>query len=140
MTDVVMMQLGDFQFGVATARYQEVRRQTRFMWAKQDRVGAAPNYQATGLDEDKLTLSGVVYPDYKGDLFAVKKIRELGAAQEPQSLVDMYGYVHGRWVVADIEEGHTDLDAEGIPRKVDFRLSLLAYPDDASANLEANNG
>lgn len=120
----VMMQLGSFQFSVNTAAYQELRRRTAYTWASQDRFGRSPNLQFTGPGEDTITLSGVIYTEYRGGIGQLDAMRGMASRGMPLLLVDGYGRLLGRWAILSVEEGQTVFAAFGRPRKQEFTLQL----------------
>lgn len=126
----VMIALGEFRFGISTAAYDKLQRVSEFRWAKQDRMGRKAARQFTGPEGDTVSLSGVVYPHYRGGLGQIAAMRDEAGKGEPLMLVDGLGGVWGRWCLVRIEEGQTHFLANGIPLKQEFTLSLEEYGDD----------
>lgn len=120
----VMMQLGSFQFSINTAAYQELRRRTEYRWAAQDRFGKMPALQYTGPGGDSITLSGVIFTEYRGGTAQLDAMRALARRGTPQLLVDGYGRLLGRFVIEGVEEGQSVFAAFGRPRKQEFTLQL----------------
>lgn len=120
----VMMQLGDFQFGISTAAYQQLRRSTAYTWAAQDRFGKMPALQHTGPGSDSITLTGVIFTSYRGGIGQLKTLRSVAAIGQPQLLVDGDGHLLGRWVIESVEESQSVFAAFGRPRKQEFTLQL----------------
>ncbi len=79
----VMLQLGDYPFGLDTAAYQRLRRVAEYRWPAQDRIGRDPALQYVGPGRQR------------------------------------------------IEETGTEHLPGGAPRKIDFRLELAFYGEDA---------
>lgn len=125
----IMMQLGGFQFGVSTAAYQELSRAAEYRWAAQDRFGQRPALQYTGLGAETITLTGVIFPEYRGGTEQVKIMRDVAQRAEPLLLVDGLGGVHGRWVIERVDEMQTVFGAGGSPRKQEFTLALRKFDD-----------
>lgn len=121
----VMMQLGSFQFGINTAAYQELRRRTAYSWASQERFGKSANRQFTGPGDDSMTLSGVIYTEFRGGIRQLDAMRQLASRGRPMLLIDGYGRVMGHWIVESIEEGQTVFAAFGRPRKQEFTMQLV---------------
>ena len=125
------MQLGSYQFSVATAAYQELQRITEYSWAKVDRVGKAPARQYTGPGDDTIDLSGTIHPHWQGGLWQIDTMRKLAATGKPQRMVAMptlgQGVDLGLWVIERIEEQQSRLLAGGIPAKQTFRMRIAAY-------------
>lgn len=128
----IMMQLGAYQFGVDTAAYQELTRTTEYRWQGQDRIDQHAALQYTGPGSDSITLSGVVFPEYKGGTGQPDALRTLAAEGQPLLLVDGLGYLHGRWVLERIEEQQAVFAQRGLPRRQQFSLQLRKYDDGAN--------
>lgn len=124
-----MMQLGGFQFGISTAAYQELSRRSSYRWAQQDLYGRLPGLQHTGQGEETITLSGVIYPEYRGGFTQVEQMRTLAGEGQPLSLVSGSGTLLGRWVIESVEEKQVTFAAYGMPRKQEFTLQLKRHPD-----------
>lgn len=126
----VMMQLGSFQFGIATAAYLELSRSTEYRWAPQKRFGQLDARQFVGLGDDKVTLPCVVYPEWRGGFDQVENMKAQAATGQPFNLVDGLGKSLGRWVIERVEETHTEFAAAGRPRKMEFTTELSRLPDE----------
>ena len=59
---MMMLSLGDFQFGVDAAAYAELSLKAEYPWAKVDRLQNTPQHQAIGLEVRSVSLRGAVYP------------------------------------------------------------------------------
>lgn len=127
---IVMMALGLFQFGMNGSNYQTFRRAAAYRWQPLNRVGRTPAMQFMGPDTQEITLSGVIYPHFKGGLRQVELMRLAAAQGEPMILVDGLGWVWESWVVVSIEETKTLLMSDGAPRKIEFALTLQSYGAD----------
>lgn len=123
----VMMQLGMFQFSITTAAYQELRRRTSFRWPSQELYGRLPALQYTGPGEDTMTLTGTIYPEFRGGAGQLNKMRNIAGAGRPLLLVSGTGSMLGRWVIESIDEGQMVFAAEGRPRKQEFTLQLRKF-------------
>ncbi|WP_206360390.1 phage tail protein, partial [Pseudomonas viridiflava] len=55
-----------YYFNLDTAAFDELRRQTAFRWAGQERLTRSIAQQAVGLGDDKLSLKGAIFPGFKG--------------------------------------------------------------------------
>lgn len=133
----VMMQLGAFQFGIATAAYRELSRSTELRWASVDRFGQRPALQFTGPGEETLDLPGVIYPEWRGGFGQLDAMRALAGKGKPMRLVDGTGASLGQWVITKVDEKQSVFAGQGKPRKVEFSLSLKRFQDDGVAALVA---
>lgn len=134
----VMMSLGGFRFGLNTAAYQELSRTAEQRWAAQDRFGQMAALQHTGPGPETMTLPGVVYPEFRGGPGQLDRMRELAGRGKPLQLITGTGRVLGRYVIERVEERQSVFAAAGLPRKVEFTLSLRLQ-DDGSTPGGANS-
>ncbi|UCZ87167.1 phage tail protein [Pseudomonas sp. L5B5] len=119
-----------YYFNLETAAFDELRRQTGFRWAGQERLGRSPAQQAMGLGDERITLKGAVFPGFKGGLGQLQALRSIGRQLRPLSLTTGYGEVLGTWCLTSLEEDQGHLLAGGIPRKQAFSLEFVSYGDD----------
>ena len=125
------MQLGSFQFGLATAAYQEFTRSTAYTWAAQSRFGKDDALQSTGPGSDEITLPGVIYPEFRGGAGQLDDMRALAAKAEPLTLIDGRGNMLGEWVIESVEEHGSIFAQSGVARKQEFSLKMRRFPDDS---------
>lgn len=128
----VMMQLGEYQFGIESAVYEQLRRSTAYRWQGQDRIGRRPAQQFAGVGQETISLTGRIYPFYKGGLGQLDKLRAEAGQGEPRILVDGLGRIWGKWAVTRIDETQSTLMPDGVPEKIDFSLELVRYGEDAA--------
>lgn len=128
---VPMLQLGDYQFSLQTAAPQSLSHAAEYRWAELERAGRLPASQYTGPGPETIELEGTLYPEFAGGLGQLDRMRAEAGRGEPLHLVDYGGNVRGRWVILRVEEGRKVLFPDGTPRRVDFRLSLRRYGEDA---------
>ncbi|WP_312403321.1 phage tail protein [Pseudomonas rhodesiae] len=119
-----------FYFNLDTAAFDELRRQTEFRWASQERLSRRPAQQSVGMGEEKLSLKGAIFPTFKGGLKQLDTLRSIGAKLLPLNLTTGYGFVLGTWCLRSLEEEQDALLAGGIPRKQTFSLEFTRYGDD----------
>ncbi|WP_316347602.1 phage tail protein [Desulfuromonas acetoxidans] len=130
MTEV-MMALGQFRFSLSTAAYQNLRRSVAYRWPKQERIGRAPARQFVGKGDEIITLEGIIYPEFKGGLKQIDKMREVAGTGQPKMMTDGTGKVWGKWCIESIDEKQGTFFANGIPRKQEFALRLGFYGEDS---------
>ncbi|WP_397452537.1 phage tail protein [Pseudomonas sp. NA-150] len=131
---LIMQPLGPntppYYFNLDTAAFDELRRQTDFRWASQERLSRRPARQGIGPGDDKITLKGAIYPSFKGGLEQLNTLRRMGTQLEPLSLTTGFGVVLGTWCLSRLEEEQSALLQGGIPRKQSFTLEFSRYGDD----------
>ncbi len=126
----VMLQLGSeggFQFSVNSAAYKTLKRGAAYNWASQNRIGSSPALQYTGPGKEKITLNGIIFPHYKGGLEQLPSLRKMASKGTPYILQDAKGESWGKWCIESIEETHTEFLSGGLPRKIEFALSLSKF-------------
>ena len=126
-----LMALGNYRFSLDTAAYQSLTRSTEYRWQPQDRLGRRPAHQYLGPGQDEINLEGTIYPEYRGGLGQLDRMREEANAGKPLLMTDSTGRVWGRWVIRRVEETQRVFSVAGTPRKVEFRLQLSHYGEDA---------
>ncbi|KJK04656.1 phage tail protein [Pseudomonas tussilaginis] len=119
-----------YYFNLDTAAFDELRRQTAFRWAGQERLSRSIAQQAIGQGEDKLSLKGAIFPGHKGGLKQLDTLRSMGRRLQPLSLTTGYGEVLGNWCLLSLDEEQSSLLAGGIPRKQGFSLEFVSYGND----------
>ena len=131
-----LMSLGEYRFSLSTAAYQDLTHSTTYRWQAQERLGRQPARQYLGPGEETITLRGVVHPYYKGGLGQIDRMRAEAGRGEPLLLSEGTGRILGRWVIRQIEETRRVLDADGAPRRIEFRLDLASYGEDGNQSLQ----
>lgn len=127
LTSTIMMQLGDFQFGIATAAYQEFTRTCEYRWPSQDTFGTLPRLQFTGPGSDTISLPGIIYPEWRGGSDLLNDLRAIAELGKPLLMVSGTGKILGDWVIERIEDKQSVFAAKGMARKMEFTLSLRRY-------------
>lgn len=126
----VMLSFGPVAFEAPASSYARLRRRSAWRWPSQDRSARRPAYQFLGPGPETIELEGVVFPLYAGGALP-DTLRALAAAGEPRELTGGAGEVFGAWVLTEVEETRSRLYQDGAPRRIEWRLSLARYGDDA---------
>ena len=150
----MMYQLGFVQFELMTLAPQTVTRSNKYRWASNNRMGGRPSKQFVGQGDDKITFDGVIFPEFSGSaslleailrpyivyfpslkspavgLWLIEVLRGLAAKGEPQPLMRGDGHYMGLYCVESVDETDTNLIAEGVPLKQEFKLELSHYGRD----------
>lgn len=121
-----------YYFNLDTAAFNELRRQTEFRWASQERLTRRAAQQGVGIGDDKLSLKGAIFPGWRGGLKQLDTLRAIAEKLEALNLTTGYGQVLGTWCLVRIEEEQEALMAGCIPRKQGFTLEFVRYGDDMS--------
>lgn len=131
MTDIMMMLGMQYQFCLSTAAYQNLRHAVEYRWPAQERIGRAPARQFVGVGNETVELDGTIHPHFAGGLDQIKNMRAIAGDGVPLRLVDGRGFSWGRFCIERIEETQTVLMSNGDPLRIEFRLNLAAYGEDA---------
>lgn len=123
----MMLALGPYRFSLNTSAYQTLKRSSEYRWPQVERIGQEPLLQALGQGSDSIDLDGVIYPHFRGGLGQLGNMRDSASRQEPLMLINGLGEVLGRFVITQIEETQNTFLPDGVPRKIEFRLSLERY-------------
>lgn len=126
---LTMMKLGPFKFAIYTMAYQELNRSTQYQWGEQPVFGGWDNLQFLGPGQDTQTLTGVIFPEYKGGTGQLNDLRDLGSKGQAHLMVSGTGKMLGYWVISQIDEGQTKFAALGVPRRQEFTITLRKYKD-----------
>lgn len=130
MTDSrVMMALGAYRFSLDTAAYQTLERRSTWRWEAVQRLGKRPAMQYFGPGEDVITLDGSIYPGFRGGFGQVDSMRAEAGKGEALDLVDGTGKAWGKYCIIDVTETRTVFYSNGLPRRIDFSLTLSMYGD-----------
>lgn len=136
----VLLVLGTFPFMVGTAAHQSMKRVNDYRWAKQERLARQPARQFVGVGDEHIDLDGYLLPHYTGGADSMTLLRKLAAAGQPLELIDHFGVAYGRYVVETIEETNSELDIYGQGRRIDFRLTISVYGEDAMPSMVSAAG
>lgn len=132
----MMMSLDQFVFALATAPYTELQRQRSWKHRTSSRVGARDASQFTGAGDDIVTLNGMVAPDNGiGTRASLDKLATMADEGDAYVLVDGVGNVHGAFIIEGLNETATYHTKEGVPRKIEFNLTLKRVDDSALSSL-----
>jgi phage protein U len=126
----VMMLLGDYPFMLNTAAYDSLKRSAAWRWKTQNRLSRKPAMQYIGPDAHSLTFGGFILPQFKGGLSQTDLMREEADKGTPLLLVDGRGFVWGEWVITQLDETQSEFLASGVPKRIDFTISLSEYGAD----------
>ncbi|MEM7197278.1 MAG: phage tail protein [Pseudomonadota bacterium] len=127
------MALGDFRFSLSTAAYQQFERTSSYSWTASARIGVEAAVQFVGIGQEEITLTGTIYPHFRGGYGQIEKMRTIAAKGEPLFLVSGFeneGRVWGDYSITRVIEKQQHIGADGKPLRMDFTLHLIKYGDD----------
>ncbi|MFP3244723.1 MAG: phage tail protein [Paraburkholderia sp.] len=129
----MMMSLDQFVFSLKTAPFRELQRQRNWKHRTSSRVGSRDASQFTGAGEDTITLNGLVAPETIGSIGSLDELATMADAGDAYVLVDGIGNVYGAFIIDGLNETQTFHTVEGIPRRIEFSLTLKRVDDDMLA-------
>lgn len=122
-----MLRIGPYRFAMSSAAYQNFSRSAAYTWARQSRIGTNDALQYTGLGAETITLSGVIYPYFRGGLGQIDRMRRSASIGVPLPLIDGRGRVLGLWAIEQVTETQTVFDRRGVPKRQEFEMRLTRY-------------
>jgi phage protein U len=137
--DEKMMSLGMFVFERSTTPYQTSQQEFQWRHPGVSRVGLRPAHQFLGPDDETMTLSGVLLPEFTGGEPSLAELRTMGDEGGAWPLVDGVGTVHGLFVIDKLSIGRSVFFADGAARRIEFSLQLTRIDDDKIEQNTANN-
>jgi len=122
---MTILQVGPLQFEATGPHFERLKHGYAFTWPKHDRFGQPPAYQFTGAGPETVDIDGTVYPEYFAGFEELQSLA--GRASRPQVVVSGAGDVFGRWIVVGLLMRQGYYRKDGLPRKIDFRISLEKF-------------
>ena len=129
----MMLTLGLFVFQLQTVPYQSLQRDVDYRWPANNRVGLRPLPQFLGVNEEKITLSGVLMPEITGGKLSLMALNLMADEGKAWPLLEGSGSIYGMFVVNSVSETHTEFFSNGAPRKIEFTLTLTRVDESLAA-------
>ncbi|MCW2104482.1 UNVERIFIED_ORG: phage protein U [Rahnella aquatilis] len=129
----MMLTLGLFVFQLQTVPYQSLQRDVDYRWPANNRVGLRPLPQFLGVNEEKITLSGVLMPEITGGKLSLMALNLMADEGKAWPLLEGSGTIYGMFVVNSVSETHTEFFSDGSPRKIEFTLTLTRVDESLAA-------
>lgn len=128
MSGPVVAALGAFAFEAHGFGLTDITRSTKTNWASVQVAGGMDRLQWTGGESDSVTIKGVVFPHIFGGLTALAGIRAAAEAGQPLMFVNLAGQIFGLHVIEGVDEDRSLLDANGLPMRDAYTLTLKRFP------------
>lgn len=129
----MMLTLGLFVFQLQTIPYQSLQRNVDYRWPSNSRVGQRPALQFLGVNEEKITLSGVLMPEITGGRISLLALHLMADEGKAWPLLEGTGTIYGMFVVNSISETHTEFFSDGSARSIEFSLTLTRVDESLTA-------
>lgn len=114
-----MLSLGPYKFTPISLKYTKENR-----WSVIECIENMPLLQNICQGVENIDLEGMIYLHNLNGLNQLKSMKE---AEKPHILVDSLGNILGQFVITRLEEKQMYFLPSGLPRKVEFSLSLKSY-------------
>lgn len=133
----MQMQIGAFRFEAAAgaAEYRTLQHIRRRRWARRERHGRPPELEDLGRDADEVRLSGSVWVRAAADLAALHELIAGARLDTDDGATPLGVYVGGstgtsgeyvgEWVVTEVDTTDEGLRFDGVPARIDFRITLV---------------
>ncbi|WP_375607132.1 MULTISPECIES: phage tail protein [unclassified Bartonella] len=125
----MMLALGGFIFSIETAAYQTLDMSYGIPWVEQGRLGRKAALQLPAVANAEFSLTGVIYPDFKGGHGQIEYLRQM-AHNGPHILVTGQGKILGKFVILSVEEKQSIFHYNGSPKKQEFTIKLREYGEE----------
>lgn len=129
----MMLTLGLFVFQLQTVPYQSLQRDVDYRWPVNNRVGLRPLPQFLGVNEEKITLSGVLMPEITGGKLSLLALNLMADEGKAWPLLEGSGTIYGMFVVNSVSETHTEHFSNGAARRIEFTLKLTRVDESLAA-------
>lgn len=129
----MMLALGMFVFMRQTLPYQNIQREADYRWPSNSRIGKRDAFQFLGVGEEKINLSGVLYPELTGGRLTMTAVRLMAEGGRAWPLLDGVGMIYGMYVINSVRETGSIFFSDGTPRKIDFTLTLTRVDESLAA-------
>lgn len=126
----MMMTFGMFVFGLDTAAYQELQRQTAWRHSGQQRVGRRPVRQFLGPGDDTVTLNGTLLPHFTGGQQNLDELRDMATQGDAWPLIEGNGRYYGLYVIESMSERKSRHTKDGSAQRIEFDLVLQRVDED----------
>lgn len=127
--------LGLFVFSLNTLPLSNRERSTSWRHARSEPIGQRASSQFVGPGEDQITLTGQIAHDIAGSPFGLDILRAMADKGESHMLVLGTGQVLGAWTIESIQESSNSLFSDGMPRAIEFSISLMRTLDEQQDKL-----
>ncbi len=114
-----VLSLGPYKFTPISLKYSKENR-----WSVIECIDKMPSLQNIGRGVENVDIEGVIYLN---TLNRVNQLKNMKEAEKPHVLVDSLGNILGQFVITRLEEKQMYFLPNGLPRKVEFSLSLKSY-------------
>lgn len=120
----MLMIYGMFVFELKTIPFQKMSETINYRYPSNNRFGERPATQFVGVGEEKITLSGVLYPEVTGGRVSLELYKRQADFGIAWPLINGSGILLGFYVNESIQTDREEFFNDGTPRKIEFTFSL----------------
>lgn len=120
----MMMVLGLFVFNLKTLPYQDLQHSITWRHPTTSRIGQRPASQFIGVDNEIITLSGVLLPELTGGRFTLLFLRKMADQGKAWPLIEGTGLILGWFVIESLNVTKSVFFRDGAARRIEFSLAL----------------
>lgn len=129
----MMLALGFFVFMRQTLPFQSMQRDAEYRWPSNSRIGKRDAFQFLGVGEEKITLSGELYPEITGGKLTLTAVRLMAEEGRAWPLLSGNGMIYGMYVINSVSETGAEFFTDGSPRQITFNLALTRVDESLAA-------
>ncbi len=129
----VMLAIGNYEFSVDAAEYQELEKKHSWRWLTHQRVNQKSASQFQGSNASEINLTGIIYIEKAEDAKQLPKMKSEGDKGEPLRLISgssALGRDWGLWCMTELNEKHVHHLPDGTSMKQTFTIRLIEYGED----------
>ena len=125
-----LLALGPHIFEIAPLNFQQIERVTEPKLPAIARFGGRPGRQFTGLGEDPITISGLLFPEELGGRAELEAVRATQAAAQPVLMIGWAGLtglaatVYGMVLILTVRDTQTSISRAGLGRRIAYDITV----------------
>ncbi|WP_392565131.1 phage tail protein [Utexia brackfieldae] len=120
----MLMIYGMFAFELKSIPFQKMSESVQYRYPTNDRFAERPAVQFVGIGEEKITLSGVLYPELTGGRVSLELYRRQSDLGIAWPLINGSGILLGFYINESIQTDKEEFFFDGAARKIEFTFSL----------------
>lgn len=135
----MMMIYGMFVFELRTLPHQQLQQSKSWRHVKNERINRSASWQYIGAGEDRITLSGVLYPEITGGEVSLRLLTTQAYTGRAWPLIDGVGQIYGMYVLTETSTTRSEFDCYGKAKKIEFTLSFQRCDEDPRECLQSSS-
>lgn len=120
----MLYSLSFIAFEVAPLNVHEIGRSAGADFAEKPILGRRPAFEFMGASAEEITFRGKLFPEALGGTREWEALRVMRAEGKSQHLMRGDGVDMGWFQIVGLEETGRFLDAQGVPREIEFEIRL----------------